>query len=114
MALKSFEGHCESLRDGREVYFGGERVEDITTHPVLKVAMAHAAIDYRLAESPEHRDLATYTASETDQVYSRYYKIPQHTEDLLKRRELIAASTRAGKGVVPLIKEIGTTPFPAR
>ncbi len=108
MALKSFEQHRESLRDGREVYFGGERVEDVTTHPLLGVAMAHAAIDYQLAEEPEHRDLATYVDSETDEVYSRYFKIPQDTDDLLKRRELIATGTRAGKGVVPLIKEIGT------
>jgi aromatic ring hydroxylase len=49
MALKSFDQHRESLRDGREVYFDGERVEDVTTDPILGVAMAHAAIDYQLA-----------------------------------------------------------------
>jgi aromatic ring hydroxylase len=108
MALKSFDEHRESLRDGREVYYRGRRVEDVTTHPVLGIGMAHAAIDYRLAEEPEHRDLATYTDPETGDVYSRYYKIPAGTEDLLKRRELIAAGTRAGRGVVLLIKEIGT------
>ncbi|HXV44045.1 MAG TPA: 4-hydroxyphenylacetate 3-hydroxylase N-terminal domain-containing protein [Anaerolineae bacterium] len=108
MALKSFDQHLESLRDGREVYFDGQRVEDVTTHPILSVAMAHAAIDYQLAQEPEHRDLATYVDPETNEIYSRYFKLPQATDDLLKRRELIAAGTRAGKGVVPLIKEIGT------
>jgi aromatic ring hydroxylase len=108
MALKSLEQHRESLRDGREVYFDGQRIEDVTTHPILGVAMAHAAIDYQLAEDPEHRDLATYLDPETKVVHSRYFKLPQGTDDLLKRRELIAAGTRAGKGVVPLIKEIGT------
>ncbi len=108
MTLKSFDEHRESLRDGREVYYAGQRVDDVTTHPVLGIGMAHAAIDYKLAEEPEHRDLATYTDPETGEIYSRYYKIPQNAEDLLKRRELIAAGTRAGKGVVLLIKEIGT------
>lgn len=108
MALKTFDEHRESLRDGREVYYHGRRVEDVTTHPVLGIGMAHAAIDYRLAQEPEHRDLATYTDPDTGAVYSRYYKIPQNAEDLLRRRELIAAGTRAGKGVVLLIKEIGT------
>lgn len=108
MALKSFEQHRASLQDGREVYFGGERVEDVTTHPLLGVAMAHAAIDYQLAEDAEHRELATYVDPETGERYSRYFKLPQSTDDLLNRRELIAAGTRAGKGVVPLIKEIGT------
>jgi 4-hydroxybutyryl-CoA dehydratase/vinylacetyl-CoA-Delta-isomerase len=111
MGLKSFDEHRESLRDGREVYYDGQRVDDVTTHPVLGIGMAHAAIDYRLAEDPEHRDLATYTDPETGGVYSRYYKTPTGAEDLLNRRELIAAGTRAGKGVVPIIKEIGTDAF---
>ena len=58
MGLKSFDRHKESLRDGREVYFDGERVADVTVHPVLGVGMAFAGIDYKLAEDPGHRDLA--------------------------------------------------------
>lgn len=108
MALKSFDEHRESLRDGREVYYAGQRVDDVTTHPILGIGMAHAALDYRLAQDPEHRELATYIDPETGELHSRYYKIPQTAEDLLRRRELIAAGTRAGKGVVLLIKEIGT------
>jgi len=107
MGLKTFEQHRESLRDGREVYFDGERVADVTTHPVLAVGMAFAAIDYRLAEDPEHRDLAVCTEPETGEEFSRFYKIPQNSEDLLKRRELIAAGSRVNGGP-PLIKEIGT------
>ncbi len=26
----------DSIRDGREVYVGGERVKDVTTHPMFK------------------------------------------------------------------------------
>ncbi|MDP2658093.1 MAG: ABC transporter permease, partial [Candidatus Deferrimicrobium sp.] len=44
MGLKSFDQHKESLRDGREVYFDGERVADVTAHPVLGVGMAFAGI----------------------------------------------------------------------
>lgn len=107
MGLKTFEQHRESLRDGREVYFDGERVADVTTHPVLSVGMAFAAIDYRLAEDPDHRDLAVCTDPGTGEEFSRFYKIPQDTADLLKRRELIAAGSRVSGGP-PLIKEIGT------
>lgn len=107
MGLKTFEQHRESLRDGREVYFDGERVADVTTHPVLGVGMAFAAIDYRLAEDPEHRDLAVLTDPKTGEEFSRFYKIPKSAEDLLKRRELIAAGSRVSGGP-PLIKEIGT------
>ncbi|MGE5246908.1 MAG: 4-hydroxyphenylacetate 3-hydroxylase family protein [Verrucomicrobiota bacterium] len=107
MGLKTLEQHRESLRDGREVYFDGERVADVTTHPVLGAGMAFAAIDYRLAEDPEHRDLAVCNVPETGEEFSRFYKIPQNAEDLLKRRELIAAGSRVNGGP-PLIKEIGT------
>jgi aromatic ring hydroxylase len=107
MGLKSFEQHRESLRDGREVYFDGERVADVTTHPVLGVGMSFAGIDYKLAEDPEHRGLAVCTDPRTQEEYSRFYKIPETTEDLLKRRELIAAGSRVTGGP-PLIKEIGT------
>jgi len=69
--------------------------------------MAFAGIDYRLAEDPDHRDLAVCTDPRTGEEYSRFYKIPETTEDLLKRRELIAAGSRVNGGP-PLIKEIGT------
>ena len=40
--------------------------------------------------------------------YSRYFHVPQTGEDLLARSALIEASTRAGKTLVLLIKEIGS------
>ena len=40
--------------------------------------------------------------------YSRYFHLPRNADDLLKRSELIAASTREGATLVVLIKEIGT------
>ena len=39
MGLKTPAEYKESLRDGREVYINGERIDDVTTHPMLKVAM---------------------------------------------------------------------------
>ena len=35
MGLRTAEQYLESLRDGREVYYDGERVVDIVAHPVL-------------------------------------------------------------------------------
>ena len=58
MPLKTPEQYVDSLRDGRRVIFRGERVADVTAHPVIGVAVRHAAIDYRMAEEPRYRDLA--------------------------------------------------------
>ena len=108
MALRTVEQYKESLRDGRVVYFRGHRVEDVTKHPLIRVAVNHAAIDYEIAHQPEHRSLAVYHDPESGQEYSRYFKIPSVSEDLLKRSELIETSTRLGCTLVVLVKEIGT------
>ena len=106
--MRTAEQYKQSLRDGREVYFEGQRVEDVTTHPVIGVAVNHAAIDYEIADDPAFRDLAVYKDAQDGRLYSRYFKIPITAEDLLKRSQLIESSTRLGNTLVVLIKEIGT------
>ncbi|MEW6298236.1 MAG: 4-hydroxyphenylacetate 3-hydroxylase N-terminal domain-containing protein [Thermodesulfobacteriota bacterium] len=108
MGLRTPEQYKASLKDGREVYYRGELVPDVTTHPIIGVAVEHACIDYRMAEDPRYRDLAVVTDPQTGEPYSRYYHIPRDSEDLLRRSRLIAASTREGATLVVLIKEIGT------
>jgi 4-hydroxybutyryl-CoA dehydratase / vinylacetyl-CoA-Delta-isomerase len=102
MPLRSPQQYLESLRDGRRVYYRGQRVGDVTTHPVIGVAARHAATDYQMAEDEAYRDLAVVDGR------SRYYVVPQTTEDLLARSRLIEQSTRLGATLVVLIKEIGT------
>jgi aromatic ring hydroxylase len=107
MPLRTVQQYVESLRDNRTVYFRGQRVPDVTRHPVISVAVEHASIDYRLAEDPASRDLAVVT--DVDGVeYSRYYQIPRSADDLLMRSALIEQATAAGGTLVVLIKEIGT------
>src|SRR5262249_13982920 len=74
----------------------------------LRVAVDHAAIDFRLAEDPAHRDLAVVKDPDTGEEYSAYYRIPRSTDDLLARSKLIETTTAVGGTMVTLIKEIGT------
>ncbi len=106
MGLRTPEQYKQSLRDGRAVFFRGEKVNDVTTHPVIGIAVEHACIDYRMAEESKYRDLAV--VKDGGGEYSRYFHLPRNGEDLRKRSELIAASTREGATLVVLIKEIGT------
>lgn len=108
MPLRTPEQYRASLRDGRTVYYKGERVPDVTENPVIQVAIEHASIDYRMAEDPQWRDLATVKGEETGEFISRYYKLPRDSQDLLKRSALIEQATRLGRTLVVLIKEIGT------
>src|SRR5437867_8174615 len=106
MSLKTAEQYVASLRDARTVYFRGRRVDDVTTHPVIAVAVRHAAIDYRLAHDPRHRDLCVVRDGTGE--YSRYYELTRTSDDLLTRSALIELATAEGATLVVLIKEIGT------
>jgi 4-hydroxybutyryl-CoA dehydratase / vinylacetyl-CoA-Delta-isomerase len=108
MGLRTPEQYKASLKDGREVYYRGELVQDVTTHPIIGIAVDHACIDYQMTEDPRYRDLAVVVDPQTKEPYSRYFHLPRNAEDLLKRSQLISASTREGATLVVLIKEIGT------
>ena len=73
MALRTPDQYIKSLQDNRTVFYRGTRVPDVTEHPVIGVAARHAAIDYQLAENPEHRTLCVM--SDESGEYSRYYHI---------------------------------------
>lgn len=106
MGLRTPQQYIDSLKDDRTVYYRGEKVADVTAHKVIAKGVKHACIDYEMAEDPAYRDLAVVT--EDGDSYSRYYKLPANVEDLLKRSQLIEASTGLGKTLVPLVKEIGS------
>src|SRR4029453_7484551 len=42
-AMRSAQQYLDGLRDGREVWYRGERVDDVTAHPELGIAARHAA-----------------------------------------------------------------------
>lgn len=101
--LRSADDYRASLQDGRTVYYRGERVADVTVHDVLRHAVDHAALDYEMAHEPRYQALAISKAGT-----SKYFDVPQSAGDLLARSALIEASTRGGRTLVVLIKEIGT------
>jgi 4-hydroxybutyryl-CoA dehydratase/vinylacetyl-CoA-Delta-isomerase len=107
MGLKTAAEYRESLRDSRVVYLNGQQVEDVTTHPALRVGVDTAAFDYEMAEMAEYRDLAVVTDEKTDEAISRYYYTPKNSDDLLKRHDLMVTGTRANQGIVPFTKDIG-------
>jgi len=106
MGLRTPKQYLDGLRDGREIYYQGQRVNSLTEHHDLAVAAEHASIDFSLAEDPEYRDLAVHR--DGNETYSAYYRIPRDSKDLLARTKLIEAGTAKGATLVILIKEIGT------
>ncbi|HZZ07258.1 MAG TPA: 4-hydroxyphenylacetate 3-hydroxylase N-terminal domain-containing protein, partial [Candidatus Binataceae bacterium] len=85
MGLRTPEQYKESLRDGRAVFFRGEKVADVTKHPVIGIAVEHACIDYRMTEDSKYRELAVMRDGGGE--YSRYFHLPRNSDDLLKRSQ---------------------------
>ena len=106
MGLRTTKEFLEGIRDGREVWYRGERVPDVTEHPELGVAARHAAIDFEMGEDPAIRDIAV--VEEDGNEYSAYFRVPRSTDHLSARSRLIEEATARGATLVILIKEIGT------
>jgi len=81
--LKSGQEHLEGLRDGRTVFIGGEKVEDVTTHPAFAPAAQTVAAMYDAKRAPEN--LETFSFEEDGERYSTWY-LRAKTKDDLRRR----------------------------
>ena len=50
----------ERMRDGRAVYIGAERVDDVTSHPAFRAGASTIADLYDLKADPAQRDLFSF------------------------------------------------------
>jgi 4-hydroxyphenylacetate 3-monooxygenase len=83
--LKTGKEYLEGLRDGRVVYVGSERIDDVTRHPAFRNAAHSIAELYDLKADPAHRDLLSY--DEGGERFSMYYLKARTRDDLVKRTE---------------------------
>jgi 4-hydroxyphenylacetate 3-monooxygenase len=57
--IRTGEQYRESIKDGREVYINGERVQDVTVHPSFKPLVDVRARIYDMQHEDAHRDVMT-------------------------------------------------------
>src|SRR5688572_11758278 len=81
--LKSGKDHLDRLRDGRSVYVGRERIQDVTSHPAFRNGARSLAGIFDLKKDPALKDALTY--EEGGERYSMYYLLPKSKDDLVKR-----------------------------
>ena len=81
--LKTGDQHLESLRDGRTVYIGKEKVTDVTAHPAFRNAAHSMAAIYDMKAAPENRDAMTF--AEDGKRFSKYFLKPKSRQDLEAR-----------------------------
>ncbi|MBW1887549.1 MAG: hypothetical protein JRI52_04260 [Deltaproteobacteria bacterium] len=95
--IRTVDQYLESLRDDRVIYCFGERVKDVTSHPVLKRVVEFGAMDYVLTNDPKRRDLYITKNEEGEEVHFLWTP-PRTSEDLLRKREAYIEGIRYGAG----------------
>src|SRR5215510_8588101 len=86
MPARNGAQYLEGLRGPREVWFDGQRVADVTAHPILGRPARTFAELYDLQYAPELRDRLTYSSPTTGQPVSLAFIQPRSIDDLVRRR----------------------------
>ena len=88
-------GYIDSLRGRREVWVHGERVDDLTTHPVFRNGAHMFARQYHALHDPNRRTkLVTTTDTGSDGQTHRFFRVPHSIDDLAAEREALAEWAR--------------------
>jgi aromatic ring hydroxylase len=91
------EEYLESLRDGREVWIDGERVDDVTEHPAFRNAARSVARLYDALHDPATAEMMT--AEDRHGITTHKFFMPSYkVEDLLASREAIAHWSKLSYG----------------
>src|SRR5882672_3895073 len=89
----------ESLRDGREIWIYGQRVDDVTTHPAFRNPARMLARLYDALHDPATRAVLTCPTDTGSGGYThRYFRAPTSADELVAARDAIAAWSRLSYG----------------
>ncbi len=93
------EEYLASIRDDREVYINGERVDDVTTHPAFRNGARMIARMYdRLHDTSGNQRLAHPTDTGSDGYTHPFFKTPSSVDDLVAAKDAIADWARVSYG----------------
>ena len=96
------EEYLESLRDGREVYIYGRRVDDVTTHPAFRNTAQSIAQMYDALHADAAPGGPGVITGPTDTgnggFTHKFFTVPHSADDLVAGRDAIAAWQRLSYG----------------
>jgi len=87
MAVRKGADYVNALRDGREVWHAGKRIEDVTNHSGFTGTIKTLADLYDKQHRPEYRDIMTVDYQGERISYS--YLPPRNSEELARKRRNI-------------------------
>jgi 4-hydroxyphenylacetate 3-monooxygenase len=101
MPARTGQQYLGGLREQeREVWLGGERVRDVTTHPGLANGARAVAALYDMQHDPALREAMTYVSPSSGERVGLSFIVPRTREDLERRRVMMLHWARATCGMM--------------
>lgn len=93
------EEYIDSLRDGREVWAYGERIKDVTTHPIFRNPVRMTARLYDSLHDPAKKPVTTAPTDTGNPGYTHpFFRTPRSVPDMIADRDAIAEWARLTYG----------------
>ncbi|MFA5528036.1 MAG: 4-hydroxyphenylacetate 3-hydroxylase family protein [Peptostreptococcales bacterium] len=88
--MKTGAEYRESLKTMKTViYANGEKIDDVTEHPLTKPHVNSVAVTYDLAHDPEFEDLMTVKSHLTGKKINRFTHVHHSIDDLIKKVKML-------------------------
>lgn len=100
MAVRNGQAFIDGLKDNREVWYNGERVEDVTKFPEFQSSIKALAHLYDMQHDPAHRDVLTVDSPQLGEIVGRPFHAPRTREDLRLTREAYVKWAQATCGMM--------------
>jgi 4-hydroxyphenylacetate 3-monooxygenase len=97
--IRTGEQYRDSIRDGRRVWIDGERVADVTRHPMFRPLVDIRARIYDMSHEERSRSVMTY-ADEEGQTHAIANRLPRTQQDWHDKRRAVETVLDEIGGVV--------------
>ena len=99
MGLRTGDQYLAGLRDDRQIWHDGKRIDDVLTQPGLRNTALTVAQYYDMQNNPALQDLMTYETPDGDRAHLSFIE-PRSVDDLRRRGAAFAAWAEVTGGVM--------------
>ncbi len=99
MGLRTGDEYLAGLKDDREIWYEGRRIDDPTTEPGLRQTALTVAQYYDMQTNPDLEDLLTYETSDGDRAHLSFIE-PRSIDDLRRRGAAFGAWAEVTGGLM--------------
>ncbi|APU16123.1 4-hydroxyphenylacetate 3-hydroxylase family protein [Actinoalloteichus fjordicus] len=98
--IRTGDEYRDSIRQGREIWMDGERVDDVTVHPAFKPIVDLRARIYDMAHEEATQDVMSYVDPETGDRNCIANKLPFTRQDWQDKRQAVDRVLDEARGVI--------------